>query len=210
MNIILKNVGKRFGRDWIFRHIDLEIGTGCTLISGGNGSGKSTLLSLMSGFGISTEGSISYITDDVEVPRETIYKQVTISAPYLELYDDFTLEETIRFHQRLKPLDEDFDTASMISTLHLESHRKKQVKYFSSGMKQRVKLGLAICSKSSLVLLDEPGSNLDSSGLEWYLSLVQKLSYKKSIVVFSVSKSDENSFCTSHFRMESFKPQPKQ
>jgi ABC-type multidrug transport system ATPase subunit len=209
MNVSLTNIGKRFGRDWIFRHVDLQVGPGSTLISGGNGSGKSTLLSIISGYGTPTEGDIDFSLGGDEVLRENSYANVAISAPYLELYEEFTLEESINFHQKLKPLADGITSKSLVDLMGLQPHRNKQVKYFSSGMKQRVKLALALCSKASLVLLDEPGSNLDANGLNWYLQLVKDYGKDKSIVVFSVGESAENAFCTGRYTMEAFKSSAK-
>lgn len=205
MHIHLDNIGKRFGRDWIFRHMDLRIEPGSTLIKGGNGTGKSTLLSIVSGFGTASEGDISYTNQGKDIPREHIYKEVSICAPYLELYEEFTLSETLNQHQKLKPFDFGLNTELLAERMNLTAHIRKQVKFFSSGMKQRVKLSLALASKSQILLLDEPGSNLDDEGMKWYRSMIDQYATGKTVVVFSVGESDENEFCLSRHAMESFK-----
>ncbi|MEO1438382.1 MAG: ATP-binding cassette domain-containing protein, partial [Bacteroidota bacterium] len=173
MDIRLEKVGKRYRLEWIIRNLNLEIQSGERLaIEGPNGSGKSTLQKMLSGHLSPSSGSIEFSSNGSVLEREFLYKKVSIAAPYIDLVEDFTLEEQIHFHQGFRPLLEGYDTKTLIELSGLNASRKKMIRFFSSGMKQRVKLLLAIFSKAELLLLDEPSTNLDRAGIEWYIDLL--------------------------------------
>lgn len=142
MNITLQNVGRRFNKEWIFRNLSTEFTTGNSYaVLGPNGSGKSTLLSVLNGSLSPSEGKISFF-DEAEIPVENIYKYISLAAPYLELVETFTLKESIDFHFKFKDFAAGLDTKKLIGVLGLAKAANKQIKYFSSGMKQR-KIGRA-------------------------------------------------------------------
>ena len=137
---------------------------------GPNGSGKSTLLHVLSGQLSLSEGTVSY-SNSAPLASENVFKHVSIAAPYLELIEDFTMEEIIRFHFQFKKAVNDFSLKEIIQLTELESSKDKVFKYFSSGMKQRVKLCLAILSDVNMVLLDEPlsaSSRVKHKQLEYF------------------------------------------
>ena len=187
MNISLHNAGKRFNREWIFRHVDYQFTSGRVYaITGPNGSGKSTLLQLISGASMVSEGSVVY----EKIKQEDAYKYVSIAAPYLQLVEEMTLDEFLNFHSGLKKWLPSVTTSQVISTIDLERATHKQIRYFSSGMKQRVNLAQAIFSDVPLVLLDEPTTNLDEDGIQLYRRLVNKFCGDRLLIVSSNDKQD--------------------
>ena len=194
MRLELQNIGKRFNRDWIFRGVNLLLETGDKIcLVGANGSGKSTLMRVMSGYMDSNEGELLISLGEANVPLDQLYKHISIAAPYLDLAEDLTLEEAFAFHQKFKPFDPNIELKTMIDLLQID-HRKKAISLYSSGMKQRVKLAFAILSEVSLVFLDEPCTNLDGQGIQWYLELIDKFASDKIIVVCSNRKEEEAPF----------------
>src|SRR5690606_40645086 len=104
-----------------------------------------------------SEGKIVYEDQDAQpILPEDVFQQLTIAAPYMELIEEFTLREMIAFHFKFKSYLTGFDADEVVRILHLEKAVDKEIRFFSSGMKQRVKLALACCSSSRIVLLDEP------------------------------------------------------
>lgn len=205
MEIRLTNAGKRFYREWIFRGIDLHIGSSENIaLLGPNGSGKSTLLQLISGATLPTEGSVSYSENNQPVDPERVYKHVSMAAPYLELIEDFTLEELIHFHFSFKKIRGSV-TASVLEETGLSSKAKSQYRFFSSGMKQRVKLTLALCSDTSLLFLDEPCSNLDQAGIEWYSDMILKHGSNRTVLVASNTVKEEYAFCSRIIHLTDYK-----
>lgn len=205
MTISLSDTGKRFNRDWIFRHFTYTFESGNSYaITGPNGSGKSTLLQVISGALHNNEGNIHYSTGDAHLPVEEVYRHVSICAPYLEVIEEMTLTEFLSFHQNFKPFLSGITVQEIISILRLDDAAGKQIRYYSSGMKQRVKLSQCIFSDAPLVLLDEPCTNLDSNGIELYHNLVDKYCRNRIVIVSSNDKV-EYDFCQAIINIQDFK-----
>jgi ABC-type multidrug transport system ATPase subunit len=185
MNIELENVGKRFGKNFIFRNINGIIPTGAKLgIVGANGSGKSTLLQIIAGLQPPTEGLVHR-----GVEEEVFNAHYSFCSPALGLYEDYTLEEHLRFYNRLKPLS--ISIEDCIEILDLSDHVNKRISHFSSGMKQRVKLAQACFSNTSILFLDEPCAHLDKKSEEWFAHLISETTQTKSVVIASNDHSVE-------------------
>ncbi|MEO6904438.1 MAG: ATP-binding cassette domain-containing protein [Bacteroidia bacterium] len=209
MQIQLSNVGKRYNYEWIFRYINQEfISENNYVILGANGSGKSTLLQIIAGSTTTSEGSITYNKDDQKknsISEDTVYTQLSFAAPYLELFEEFTLFESIVFHAKFKPFFVGLDTAEIINLLEFKKAKNKQLKYFSSGMKQRVRLAFAILSNTPLLLLDEPTSNLDKVAIDWYQNLINIYSANRLIIVASNQQEHEYFICNKQINIEDYK-----
>lgn len=192
--ISLDNIGRRFNREWIFKAVSYTFEQNQSYaILGPNGSGKSTLLQVLSGSLTPSEGNLAYVSEGSTLPVENVYKYLVIAAPYLELIEEFTLHEIIDFHFKFKGYRDDLNSKSVIDLLALNAWNKP-LKYFSSGMKQRVKLALAFCSNTPVLLLDEPTANLDQQGIDWYLSLIDHFS-KNRLVIICSNQLHEYQFC---------------
>lgn len=239
MKITLTDAGKRFNREWIFRHVNYQFTNGHSYaIIGPNGSGKSTLLQLIAGsinpsegkIGydlITTGGQISGITGNVsqdkpgqaiEGPGENpdlknqeyrlaedqIYPYLSIAAPYLEVIEEMTFLEFLDFHKNFKPFLPGLDTEKIIELVGLKKSSDKQIRYYSSGMKQRVKLAQAFFSNTLVLLLDEPCTNLDSDGIELYHRLIADYCNKRLVIVSS-NEIQEYRFCKEQIDIREYK-----
>jgi ABC-type multidrug transport system ATPase subunit len=203
--IQVKNASKRFHNEWIFKNLDLELSSGDTLaITGGNGSGKSTLLKCLSGAIPLTSGTIQYQAGSTQISEEHWFRSLALATPYLELPEEFTLSEVINFHFQFKNPLQNRTNTEILEVLGLEKHKSKAISQFSSGMKQRVKLALAIFSEVPLLLLDEPTTNLDTQGLSWYLKLIQQYSPGRILVICS-NDPREYDFCEKKITLEDLK-----
>jgi ABC-type multidrug transport system ATPase subunit len=206
MNITLSNIGKRYNYEWIFRKIDHQFTADNNyVLLGSNGSGKSTLLQVIAGNLIPSEGKINYHTSQAEIDQEQIYRQLSFAAPYLELFEEFTLAESIEFQKQFKPFRSGLETGKIIEITGLQKSKDKQLKFYSSGMKQRVRLALAVLADTPLLLLDEPTSNLDKNAIDWYQKLVNEHSKSRLIIVASNQQEYEYTFCNKELRVEDFK-----
>ena len=206
MKIVLSDAGKRFNRDWIFRHFTYSFEKGnAYAITGPNGSGKSTLLQVLSGSMHFNEGSMKYEvrSQKLEIPHEEIYNHVSICAPYLEVVEEMTLREFLDFHHGFKPFLPGVSTHSIITSLGLEKAADKQIRYYSSGMKQRVKLAQCIFSDTQIVLLDEPCTNLDEAGINLYHQLIED-HCKDRLVIVSSNDEVEYRFCKEKINIKDF------
>ena len=206
ISIQLNNIGKRYMHEWIFRKLTETISPAdkCVLL-GSNGSGKSTLLQIIANFQIPTEGSISYVCENNNVEPDKIYQFISLASPYMELIEDYTPTESIKHQAIYKPFQNSYSAKDVLEIAQLSSSSKKPVKYFSSGMKQRLKLALAVLSDCPLLLLDEPVSNLDKQAIEWYKQLIQQFAMHKTILVCSNKITDEYEFCDKQINVENYK-----
>jgi ABC-type multidrug transport system ATPase subunit len=205
MKIWLSDTGKRFNRDWIFRHLS------CTFISGQsyaivgpNGSGKSTLLQLISGALAPSQGKIEWGFDDRKLDPDWVFQQVAICAPYLEVVEEMTALEFLDFHSKFKPLLNGISIKDILSIINLTDAAHKQVRYYSSGMKQRVKLAQAFFSDAPILLLDEPCTNLDEAGYALYYRLIDEFAGGRLVIVSS-NEEKEISFCRERISIMDYK-----
>lgn len=211
MRISLTDAGKRFNREWIFRHFTYTFEEGHSYaITGPNGSGKSTLLQAISGSMHINEGSVQWSIGNPstgaqeQLANEVVYNHVSLCAPYLEVVEEMTLKEFFHFHQGFKPFLPGLTSEKIISILNLEKAVNKQIRYYSSGMKQRVKLAQCILSDTAIVLLDEPCTNLDITGIELYHQLINDYC-KNRLVVVSSNDEVEYRFCREKINISDYK-----
>lgn len=203
MEIILSNVGKRFNREWIFRHVDYTFVSGKKYaITGANGSGKSTLLQVIAGSLTFNEGDISFGKNGQKSTTEHFYQSVSIAAPYLELIEEMTAKEMLGFHQQFKTLVS--PAVEILKIVGLENAAHKQIRYFSSGMKQRLKMAQAFFSATPVLFLDEPTSNLDEEGIALYHQLVTNYT-KDRLVIVSSNDKQEYDFCDAVIAIGNYK-----
>jgi ABC-type multidrug transport system ATPase subunit len=206
MVVQFQKISKRFNRDWIFRDIDLASGenTRCAIL-GGNGSGKSTLLQIISGYMAPSSGQITWTQNGSSIPAEKIYSLVSLCTPYMGVYDDFTLRENVTFYMKFKTLRGNIGATTFAERIGLSPQLDKPLKFFSSGMRQRVKLGLALLSETPLLLLDEPTSHLDANAIHWFRELLVNSSDGRSIFIASNSHEDEIFHCTERLLVDDFR-----
>ena len=192
MTIQLEQLGKRYRYEWIFKDLSytFEQGKGYAIM-GGNGSGKSTLMQVLSGYLSPSKGKLSYKEQGKEVARDIVYQQLSFAGPYIESLEDLTLREAVDFHWNFKSMH--LPKKELLARLEYpKSAYKKAIKFFSSGMQQRLKLALAICSDTNLLLLDEPTITLDQTAIQWYLHLLQDYAYQDNRLTIIASNVEED------------------
>lgn len=207
IQITLEDLGKRFRYEWIFRNLSTTFEGGKTYaLLGSNGSGKSTLMKILSGHLSPSAGKITFLLNEKKQDEDNIYKHISYAAPYIELIEELTLTEMIQFHIKFKPLSNALTTNDLIEILNFEKSRHKEIRFFSSGMKQRLKLVLAICSDSSILLLDEPTTNLDAQGVAWYRQLMSRFTEGANRLTIVASNIEHDyDFCHKMLNIEDFK-----
>lgn len=205
MEIHLEDIGRRFNQEWIFKKVNYQFVQGQSYaVLGPNGSGKSTLLQVLAGSLSPSKGTITYSHQEKTIDVEGIYSHLALATPYLELIEEFTLLELLQFHFKFKKIMNGWTVQKLIQLLQLESSANKEIRYFSSGMKQRVKLALAFGTDSPILMLDEPTSNLDRQGLSWYVEMIQKFSENRLLIVCS-NQAHEYDFCDHQLNILDYK-----
>lgn len=205
IDIRVENLGKRFNREWIFRKFNFNFKAGNTYaITGPNGSGKSTLLQVLWGQMPQSMGSISYQSQRKKHSVEEIYKLISVATPYMDLIDEFTLQEQFDFHFKIKTARNKMSVQDMLEKLNLEHAKDKQLVNFSSGMRQRVKLGLAFFSEADLLFLDEPTTNLDNVASKWYIENLQQIP-RETLIFIASNNADEYVTANTHINIMDIK-----
>lgn len=206
MQINLTAAAKRFNTEWIFSNLNFNFATGQHYaLIGNNGSGKSTLLQIIAGYIELTKGQINWLdAAGKSIDSSRIFEQISIAAPYLELVEEFTAIEQIEFHQHFKATQPSLQPAALLDKIGLNKAADKQIRNFSSGMKQRLKLALAILDQAPILLLDEPCSNLDQEGIQTYHQLIKDYAMHKLIIVAS-NDPQEYHFCNQHLALSTYK-----
>jgi len=190
-SINVEKLSKRYNREWIFKNLNYTFQSGKTYaITGPNGSGKSTLLQILWGQLPQTSGLVNYSSLNNTIPTEEVFNLVSIATPYMDLIEEFTLEEQIKFHFRMRTMRDGYTVESIMDKLYLAPAKDKPISNFSSGMKQRLKLGLAFYTKATALFLDEPGTNLDEQALNWYQENLKQLP-SELLVFIATNQSHE-------------------
>ena len=207
MRITLNNAGKRFSREWIFRNLNYEFSSSnAYAIIGPNGSGKSTLLQVLSASLLLNEGDSEWMLENILLEPEHVHRRVSLAAPYLELIEEMTAVEFLVFHSKFKKLIEKASIEEILNRAGLKAAADKQIRFFSSGMKQRLKLAQAIFSDVPAILLDEPCTSLDDNGFGLYYQWIDEYCRERLLIVAS-NDVNEYKFCNQQLRLQDFKPQ---
>ncbi len=197
IEIILDNIGKQYNQTWLFKNLSKQFSVQAkTAILGFNGSGKSTLLQIIAGFITPNKGSVKYLLNNKQILNENMFEHIALTAPYYELIEEFTVLELINHSATFKPFLTTLNVNQVLELSELQVHQNKEVKNLSSGLKQRLKLSLAILSRASVLLLDEPTSNLDVNAINWYQKLLKQYAKNKTVFICSNSvPADYFDFC---------------
>ncbi len=206
ITVELDNTGKKFGREWIFRNLSLNIQPGERLvILGGNGSGKSTLLQMIAGYVTPNEGKVVYQREKKPIEEEERHRYLSFVSPYLLLPEDYTGQELTEHLGRYKPWIRELQATDILKIAELAPASHKLIKNYSSGMKQRLKLALAFFADTPLLLLDEPLSNLDNNAVLWYHKMIEDYSANRTIIVCSNAVESEYRFCNRSVKVTDYR-----
>jgi ABC-type multidrug transport system ATPase subunit len=192
-SIHLDKLSKRYGYQWIIHDFEAIFNANTIYgIAGNNGSGKSTLIKMLSGFLTPTSGNITYKINGKEIKVASIFPFISLSAPYTDLINEFTLAEMYGFHQKFKKLTNNLTFKEFEQKIALSGQKDKTLLHFSSGMKQKIQLALALLSDTPILLLDEPTSYLDNNAKAWFTDLLKENAKDRIVIIASNDVYDLN------------------
>lgn len=202
----LSSVKKYFGRRLIFNDLTLKLDKpGIYGVSGPNGSGKSTLVKIIAGIIGASEGKLIHQINGKEVIPEKLHDHIGFVAPYLVLYEEFSAWENLEHVAKIRGINLDEIRAKYLLEKFLILNRKDDlVKTYSSGMKQRLKFIFALMHSPSLLILDEPTSNLDEEGKNSVYGIINEEG-EKNIVIVASNENQDLSFCSEIIDLKKFK-----
>lgn len=184
-----EQLGKKFDSRWIFRGIDLRVDKGQILaLLGPNGSGKTTLMRCLAGLETPTQGSVVFSTG------RDIRLSLGYAALDLALYPHLSAEEHLNLAGELRGIpSKSKDLVEQVGLHLIESNQV--VSTFSSGMRARLRVALAIQSDPDILFLDEPGASLDESGHGLIHEIIHT-QIQRGAVVIATNDSNERRLAT--------------
>ncbi len=200
ISIKANRLSKKFNKLTVFSDLKFSVSTaGSLAVTGDNGSGKSTLLEIIAGIIKPTSGEMLYIKNSNETVVSEIQPGIGFSSLKINPYAELTALENIQFAYKYnineyKNNDFEESAKSFLDKFSLYNDRNKIVKYYSSGMKQRLRIIFALMHDPHVIILDEPGSNLDNSGKDAVYSYMESVKDKKLIIIATNDKNEAD-FC---------------
>lgn len=183
MTTVLKtnNLSKLYKNQYALKNCSITINKGEIYgIVGKNGAGKSTLLKLISGITYPSEGSIELFGEsNLNVQR----KRVSSIVENPTLFGDLSAKDNLEYFRIQRGIADKEIIDNLLEEVGLGQVGKKQVKKFSVGMKQRLALALSLMSNPELLILDEPISGIDPSGIVQIRRLLQRLNKEKGVTI---------------------------
>lgn len=200
MEILATNLSKKFRQEFVIRDFSHQFKVGHSYaITGPNGSGKSTLLQLIAQFTLPNSGKIEMTGIDPEL----VYTQITYAAPYVELIEEYTLPEHLAILVKNNYLPSSIDIDTLEKFIDLQPGRFKLIKNYSSGMRQKIKLGFALLSERPVLLLDEPTTNFDEQAKQWFFNRLNDQRHK--LIIIASNELNEIEFCSEKISIIEFK-----
>ncbi|MBK8984112.1 MAG: ABC transporter ATP-binding protein [Ignavibacteria bacterium] len=208
IEIVCDNLSKIYSGKVIFKNLSLKLTTGNSIsILGKNGSGKSTLIKILSGIISANKGSITVSEDNIPVPANLCYSRIGLISPYLNLYDELTASENLRFFCGLRNNSNDGMEEKIefyLNRVKLFDKRNETVKNYSSGMKQKLKLIFAVINQPRILYMDEPSTNLDTEGIDIVYETAEKHK-KNGILIVATNDKEDIKLCESSLNIEDYK-----
>ena len=200
MEILVRNLSKKFRQEFVIRDFNYSFQSGNSYaLTGPNGSGKSTLLQLIAQFTLPNSGSVEMLGID----PESVYSQITYAAPYVELIEEYTLSEHLHILIKNNYLPASITLEFLEEFIDLQPGRTKLIKNYSSGMRQKIKLGFALLSERPVLLLDEPTTNFDEKAKEWFFDKLKN--QREKLLIIASNEGREIDFCTESISISDFK-----
>ena len=198
-----EDLGKTYNLRPVISHLSLEIESGeIVAVTGANGTGKSTLIKLLASLLEPTTGGVARFCCGKSV-REHAFPLLTgLVAPYLSLYGEYTIRESVDLVSGLRGDISRTDRAYTIAEeLGIAERFEDRVGALSSGMMQRVRFILALMHNPPFLFLDEPMSNLDSEGKSAISSLIRRRG-ADAVTVIATNDAEDLHLCTSELRID--------
>ena len=197
------SLSKQFGTNRVFTDLSFSAEAGVMGIAGSNGSGKSTLLKCVSGLMKSSSGSAEWIVDGIATDKQSLKPLIGFAAPYIQLYEELTVNENLKFITDINKNYENILAAELLTYLGASEFANSHFGELSTGQQQRAKLAAALIHKPRILLLDEPGSNLDKKGRKVIESIISRFREKDRLVLLASNQTYELDLCDHVLNLQS-------
>jgi ABC-type multidrug transport system ATPase subunit len=203
-----ENIEKSFLNKVVFKEVNFQNGSSLA-VTGRNGSGKSTLLKVIANLLLPNKGSVLLSANGEKIAADKFHFYTGMIAPYINLYDELTALENLEFFFELKckksgVAERKAYLNDLLEKINLYKRRYEQVKNFSSGMKQRMKLAFAIINDPPVLIMDEPRTNLDTEGIDLVYKVAENKK-KDGILIIATNEPEDTKLCEKNISIESYK-----
>lgn len=194
---------KSFGSTTVFSDISFTYRGKSLGIAGPNGSGKSTFLKCVAHLLPLTGGSIKWKKEEQYLEPEDFQRQLGYAAPYINLYSELSCRENLSFLTRIRHESEDNTRiGKWIQKAGLAHVADQPFGTLSTGQQQRLRLASALFHQPTILLLDEPGSNLDQEGRALVNNIVHSFQSDNKLLIIASNNPDELNLCDQTFSIE--------
>ena len=182
---VLDQVSRWYGNVVAVNDVTMRLGPGVTGLLGPNGAGKSTLIHMMSGFLAPSAGSVTL--DDRPVHRDPeIYREIGLVPEREEMYDAVSGWSFVLANAKLHKLaDPESAAKRAIATVEMADAQDRDIRTYSKGMKQRIKMATALVHDPAVLLLDEPFNGMDPRQRLHLMDLLHRLGDEGRTILFS-------------------------
>ncbi len=183
--LVLEQVSRWYGNVVAVNDVTMRLGPGVTGLLGPNGAGKSTLIHLMAGFLAPSAGTVTL--DDRPLYRDPeIYRDIGLVPEREEMYDAVTGWSFVLANAKLHKLaDPESAARRAIDTVEMADAESRDIRTYSKGMKQRIKMATAIVHDPTVLLLDEPFNGMDPRQRLHLMELLHELGDQGRTILFS-------------------------
>jgi heme ABC exporter ATP-binding subunit CcmA len=186
---------KRYGKKPVLHDISFSYSGSVLGIAGANGSGKTTLLKCLTGLLKPSSGSVTWKLGGNILNQTDLKSHIGYAAPYIQLYEELTVLENLQFLCDLGNSVIAQDLNRHLRRYEAGDFEKSLYGNLSTGQQQRVKLAACTVKNPTILILDEPGSNLDTEGRELVERMVDEHSKDGKMTIIASNQSDELKLC---------------
>ncbi len=192
----VQNLTKKFNRHTIFSDLSFEHTGGILGISGANGSGKSTLMKCLAHLLRPNSGTITWKQHGEVINQKQVKAHLGYAAPYINLYAELSVEENLRFLVEAGGrAAEKNQLSALLEKVQIPHLSDQLFGSLSTGQQQRAKLAASLVREPQILMLDEPGSNLDEKGHTLVSEIVKEAAETGTLVFLASNDPNEISLC---------------
>ena len=202
ITLVGKGLSKRFGARKVLADVSLEATTGTVVgITGFNGSGKSTLMNILAGVVRADAGVVQLDVEGSAISAEELPYHVGLVSPAMNIYGEFTPRELLDLQSSLRGTSlTEQGAKDILERVGLTDRANDLTRTFSSGLRQRVLIALAIAPEPAVLLLDEPSITLDDVGRTIVEREIDR-QRSRGIVVVATNDEREKTWATTNVHL---------